>query len=197
MTVKGHSSVVDVKKLDKLLRSGKTKSECSRYFGVSPAAITKACRRIGKKKVAVVTIETAGKIVDQNLDAVAQLQKINGYANEMLDLLMRWQRGDDEALRILESQTRKVMIGKGENAVEVTEFKFKDPRELALKAMAEIRGQLGLQFEIFKSLYDMKIVAEFQESVLEAIREVSPEMRDAVITKLKERRALRQSVTLV
>ena len=42
------------------------------------------------------------------------LGKINSYANELLDLLMRWKRGDDEALQILESQVsanRKFRVG--------------------------------------------------------------------------------------
>jgi hypothetical protein len=52
---------------------------------------------------------------------------------------MRWNRGDDDALQILESQVRKVRIGKGENTEEITEYRFKDPRELALKTMQEIK----------------------------------------------------------
>jgi hypothetical protein len=38
--------------------------------------------------------------------------------------------------------------GKGEEAIQ---YRFKDLRELALKAMAEIRGQMDLQLEIFKT----------------------------------------------
>ena len=52
---------------------------------------------------------------------------------------------------------------------EVTEYKFKDPRELALKAMQEIRGQLKLQLEIFQALFDMQAVQQFQAEVLEVI----------------------------
>jgi hypothetical protein len=76
----------------------------------------------------------------------------------------------------------------------VTEYKFKDPRELALKAMAEIRGQLGLQLEIFKALYDMAAVAEFQKEVLEAIGNASPELRDQIIHNLQKTRAIRSTL---
>ena len=118
-----------------------------------------------------VALETAHKVVEKNLNAVDQLQKINTYANELLDLLMRWNRGDEEALQILESQVKKVRVRGSEE--EVTEYKFKDPRELALKAMAEIRGQLNLQLDIFKTLYDVQAIADFQREVLDAIGEVS------------------------
>ena len=65
--------------------------------------------------------------------------------------------------RSLKAQ-KTVRVGKDEE--EVVEYKLKDPRELALKAMAEIRGQLKLQLEIFQALYDMKAVQEFQQEVL-------------------------------
>ena len=38
--------------------------------------------------------------------------------------------------------------------------------------MAEIRGQLDLQLDIFKTLYDVEAMAEFQKEVLSAIEEV-------------------------
>lgn len=107
---------------------------------------------------------------------------------------MRWNRGDEAALQILESQVRKVRVGKTEKFVE--KFKFKDPRELAIKAMAEIRGQLNLQLDIFKTLYDMEAVAEFQREVLTSIGEVSPDVRSRIIQRLKEGKALRGSVSI-
>jgi hypothetical protein len=62
--------------------------------------------------------------------------------------------------------------------------------------MAEIRGQLNLQLDIFKTMYDMAAVAEFQKEVLTAIGEEAPDVRDRIIQRLKESRALRQSVSV-
>jgi len=45
-----------------------------------------------------VALESAHRVVDKHLNTIDQLQKINEYANEILDLLMRWSRGDEEAL---------------------------------------------------------------------------------------------------
>jgi AcrR family transcriptional regulator len=180
--------------LEQLVREGNGVSEIARKLGVTKGAISK---RLKSLKVAVtkdVTLHHAGEVVEKKLDAIAQLQKINDYANELLDLLMRWNRGDDEALQILESQVRKVKIGRGKDAEEVTEFRFKDPRELALKAMGEIRGQLNLQLEIFRALYDMAAVAEFQKEVLTAIGEASPDVRDKIIHNLQKRRAIRSTL---
>jgi hypothetical protein len=79
---------------------------------------------------------------------------------------------------------------------EITEYKFKDPRELALKAMQEIRGQLKLQLEIFQALFDMKAVQQFQAEVLEVIGSVSTEARDKIVRRLTERNALRSALDL-
>ena len=68
--------------------------------------------------------------------------------------------------------------------------------DTTLKAMREIRGQLELQLDIFKTLYDVQAVADFQREVLTAIGEVDPDVRNLIINRLKEGRALRQSVDI-
>lgn len=186
--------IIDRVKLSQLLNSGKPQKEIASILGVTEGAISKAKRELNISVVKNITLERAHQVVDKSLNAIEQLQKINGYANEMLDLLMKWQRGDGEALQVLESQVRKVKV-RGEEG-EVTEYKIKDPRELALKAMAEIRGQLGLQLDLFKTLYDIQAVADFQREVLDIIGEVEPDVRDRIIQRLKEGRALRQAVVL-
>jgi hypothetical protein len=144
---------IDKVKLSQMLRSGKSQRECAKVFGVTEGAISQAKKELNINVVKSVALENAHKVVTKNLNSIEQLQKINDYANELLDLLMRWNRGDKEALQILESQVRKVKVKGTEE--EITEYRFKDPRELALKAMAEIRSQLSLQLEIFESLFIM------------------------------------------
>jgi len=140
------------------------------------------------------TIRSAGQVVAKELDTIGQLQKINRDANELLDLLMRWNRGDEGALQILESQVRKIKVRGQEE--EITDYKFKDPRELALSAMKEIRGQLKLQLEVFQALYDMQAVQQFQSEVLEIIGNVSPDARDEIIRRLTQANAIRSALDL-
>ena len=66
--------------------------------------------------------------------------------------------------------------------------------ELKLKIMAEIRGQLKLQLDIFQCLYDLKSVQEFQEEVLQTIGEASPDVRTQIINRLNKKRAIRSAV---
>jgi uncharacterized radical SAM superfamily protein len=185
---------IDKLKLHQILSSGKSQKEAAQLFGVSKSAICKVAKNLNIGVVKNVALETAHKVVEKNINTLGQLQKINDYANDLLDLLMRWNKGDSEALQILESQARKVKVKGSEE--EITEYRFKDPRELALRCMAEIRGQLNLQLDIFKTLYDVEAIAEFQKEVLSAIEEVSPDVRNTIIRRLKERKALRGSLTI-
>lgn len=184
----------DITKLNELLTKGHTITEAAKILGVNRTSIWKRCKRLKINTSKIITLEKAGQIVEKKIDAVEQLQKINQNANELLDLLMRWNRGDEEALQILESQVRKVRVGKKIKFVK--EYKFKDPRELAIRAMGEIRGQLALQLEIFKALFDVSAASEFQEEVLSAIGEVSQDVREKIIRKLKERKALRSAFSI-
>jgi predicted transcriptional regulator len=181
-------------KLIRLVDEGKSQAEIARWFQVTRQAINKRLTQLRGKTTKAVVVKKVEEIVDRKLDAMDQLQKINDYANELLELLMRWNRGDEEALQILESQvtSKKVRVGDKDKFVE--EIKMRDPRQLALQAMAEIRGQLKLQLEIFQALYDLKAVQEFQQEVLSAIGEASPEVRSAIISSLNQRRALRSAI---
>ncbi|MCK9391541.1 MAG: hypothetical protein WCW53_06905 [Syntrophales bacterium] len=185
---------IDRVKLNQMLNAGKSQREVAHYFGVTAGAVSKAKKELNLSVVRNVSLERAHEVVDKNLNAVDQLQKINGYANELLDLLMQWNRGDKKALQVLESQVKKVRVRGTEE--EVKEYKFKDPRELALRAMAEIRGQLNLQLEIFKTLYYLEAVAEFQREVLTTIGEADKDVRDRIIQRLKEIKALRGSISI-
>ncbi len=59
---------------------------------------------------------------------------------------------------------------------------------IAIMAMREIRGQLALQLDIFKVMYDLKGVKEFQEEVINILDELDPKIKVKFIGKLKEKR---------
>jgi hypothetical protein len=185
---------IDLEKLKEMLIDGKSPKYCSEFFGVSPAATCKARKSIDVAVVKNVALESAPAVVEKNLDVIEQLQGINEHANWLLDHVMSWIKGDDAAIQILEKSVKKVNVGTREEPQYVDEFKFKDPHEIALKAMAEIRNQSRLQLEIFQTLYDMRAVQQFQEEVLSAIGEASPDVRQQIINKLRERQALRSTL---
>ena len=151
------NSRIDRVQLNQMLRSGKLQKEIAQVFGVTESAISKAKKELNITVVKNVALENAHRVVDKNLDAVDQLQKINVEANRLLD-------------------------------------EMEQSPELKLKVMAEIRGQLRLQLEIFQALYDMKAVQEFQQEVLSSIGDAAPEVRNAIVNRLNQTRAIRSAV---
>jgi len=191
----GNPKINDRRLVQLIDKEGKSQSDAAKELGVSRQAVSKRLQELRGKTTKIVAAKKVEQIVDRKIDAMEQLQKINDYANELLDLLMRWNRGDEEALQILESQVKRVRIGDDEE-LEIKEVKFKDPRELALKAMAEIRGQLKLQLEIFQALFSLKAAQEFQDTVLEIIGEVDPNVRSEIIRRLNAKRSVRSAVRI-
>lgn len=183
-------------KLIRMVDAGVSQAKVAEGFGVTRQAVNKRLKELRGQTTKVVVSKKVEQVVDKKLDAMDQLAKINEYANELLDLLMKWNRGDDEALQVLESQVRTVKVGKGEDAEEVKQYKFKDPRELALKAMAEIRGQLKLQLEIFQALFSLQAAEEFQTIVLEVISEIDPKVRNEIIRRINKERSVRSTMHL-
>jgi predicted transcriptional regulator len=166
-------------KLKQLVNDGLNGSQIAKHLGVSKGAVSQRLKSLKLSVAKDITLIRAGEVVRKEINAVGQLQKINAHANELLDLLMACMDGDK---------------AKREDALKKLGDGVKDPKELALKAMQEIRGQLKLQLEIFQTLYDMQAVAEFQKEVLEAIEDASPETRDRIIHNLKEKRAIRSTL---
>ena len=188
---------IDRLQLSKALRSGKPQKQLAQDFGVSEGAISKAKKELHISVVKNVALESAHRAVDKSLNAVGQLQKINEKANAMLDELT----GEDKLIDRIVNAVQGALMYEGEPSkqaayVQRVAKQVSQDRFLALKAMQEIRGQLSLQLDIFKTLYDMEAVAEFQREVVTAIGEVSPQVREVIVTRLKQARALRGSVEI-
>jgi DNA-binding transcriptional regulator YiaG len=152
---------IDKVKLSQMLRQGKSVTDCAKHFGVCKGRISQIRKELNIAVVRSIALEDAHRVVSKNLDAVAQLQKINNTANELL-----------------------------QTAIDA------EDHDTALRAMSEIRNQLKLQLDIFSMLYDVRAVQAFQTEVLEAIAEVSPDVRDRIINGLKAKSALRATLSI-
>ena len=95
-------SRIDDKQLLQLIRNGNTVTETARKLGVNKGTVSKRLKALNVAINRNVTLRAAHKIVEREIDALDQLRKINRDANELLDLLMRWNRGEDGALQVLD-----------------------------------------------------------------------------------------------
>lgn len=189
--------IVDRKRLPKLVKEGKSQIEIANIFGVSQVAVSVALRKMKLATIKNVVLEAAPKVVEKNLNAVDQLQRINDVANNLLNELT----GEDHIIDNMVKAVQATIEFKA-NPSKDNETYLKNiikmvnsEKNTAIKACAEIRGQLSLQLEIFQTLYDIEAVAEFQREVLDAIAEVAPAVQKTIINNLKKRKALRESVS--
>ncbi len=159
---------IDDVELQKLLDKGLNKAQVAKHFGVSKSAVTQKIQKLRGVKTKVTVIEKAGQVVDNQLNAAEQLKKINGYANQLLDSLM-------EAIN---------EYGQADKAGKA--------KALVIQLMREIRGQLELQLNILKSLYEVEAFKEFREEVIEILGSVDPELRERILKRLRDRQAIRR-----
>jgi transposase len=164
----------NVKKIDddimvRMIQEGKSHTEVAKRFNVTKQAVQERFSKLKKKILMAVNADNAHRVVQKELNAMDQLQMINAKAIQLLDVALEAPKSDDD---------------KPNNY---------DP-SLALKAMKEIRGQLKLQMDLFQSLYNVRSAAEFQQKVIELMEEVSPELKERFIRKLKAERTLRRLV---
>ena len=192
-TIKSRHKINDNKLLT-LVDKGESQAKIAKLFGVSRQAVNKRLKELRGHTTKAVICKKVEQVVDRKIDTMEQLSKINEYANELLDLLMAWNRGDETALQVLESQVSTKKVRVGDQEMGVREFKFKDPRDLALKAMSEIRNQLKLQLEIFQALFSLQAAQEFETTILEVIGEVAPDVRSEIIRRINQKRSVRAAV---
>jgi len=186
---------IDKIKLSRMLEAGRSVKDCAAHFGVTPGAISQVKRKLKLGVIKDLVLEDGHRVVDKSLDIIAQLNKVNEFADELLDLLMREIRENDGVLPIMESKAHTKKGRLGDKAKFLKKFKTKDPRLLALKVIAEIERQIRLQLKIFDKLYDMKAMAEFQNEVLTAIGKVEPDVKQRIINELNKKGAIRSIIS--
>ena len=76
---------IDIIKLERMLRSGKSVKEIAEYFSCTPGAVSMAKKGLNVAVVKSVALENAQRVVDKNLNTIDQLQRINQEANRLLD----------------------------------------------------------------------------------------------------------------
>ena len=156
--------------LRRYLGAGHTQAEAARHFGVSEPAIHQRLKKLRRLGTPVVALERAGQLVDEKLTASSRLERIQ----RVIDGELAW--------AVTEAQRQ----GVDRAALQ----------DVILRLAGEVRQQLGLQLTISRALVDLRVVKEFQETVIEIISDESPETGRRLIARLKERRALRPSADL-
>jgi DNA-binding Lrp family transcriptional regulator len=165
-----HTKVTDAD-LRQYLDEGHSQADAARHFGVSEPAVHQRLKRLRQLTSRVVALEQAGAVVDEKLSATARLERVQ----QVIDGELAWAVG----------QARQPGADRGALV------------DVILKLASEVRQQLGLQLAISRTLVDLQLMREFQETVIEIIQAEAPDTARRLIGRLKERRALRPSADLI
>jgi len=160
---------VDPLELDTLLKQGLTMEAIGERFGVGKGTICKNVKALVSAKSQDLVLRAATKVNNQQLNASKRLERISGAIEGELSYIQK---------------TIKKSSGEERRGWE----------DSLIKHCAEIRKQLGLQLEIFSTLWNAEQTQDFQETVLEVLGEIDESVREKVIKRLRERRSYRSAV---
>lgn len=158
-------------KVKNLLNKGLSRVQIARELGCSRMTIHNIVKeqKLVTAKAITLGAETSVKLLDNNINAMQQLNDVN-------DLLK------SELGRISESL---VSCNKGDK---------KELRDTQIKYLSELRKQLKLLLEIYSTTFEISQVREFQKVVMDVIGELAPEARSEIIKRLKVEQFMRKDM---
>ncbi len=195
-------SKIDKQLLLRMRAEGRSKSECARYFHVTPGAIGQLERGIRDQ------IEAAPEINEQTLGTAAintmdQLKRINDVILVELNRCGKLINEEDRKLRSRKELEKKFLKNKDDKTqaelVEALKTTYNDILKIqnnVISISAEVRKQLEFQVKIAEIAYGIQQVAEFQEELIQVLGTIDVKAKDAFVKKLKERRAVRGLIKL-
>lgn len=141
------------------IRDGKSAQKIAEKYGMTPRAVRKRAGDLSIEVSRSAVLHQAKVILSQQIDANAQLLKINESVNRTLALL-------EERLQDEEGKLNHAVV------------------DQQLKAIAELRKQLELLVKVAAEWQEAKRVAAVQEAIIGEIGRESPECRIRIIRRL-------------
>jgi len=135
---------ISLPELGECLRQGKTATEIAREFGMTGRGVRKKVKGLHLKISQTATLHQAGLILGQQIDANAQLLKINNSVHKTLEMLE--ERVQDDAGNL----NHKVVAQQ-------------------LQAIAEVRKQIELLATVAAEWLEAKHLANVQKIIYETI----------------------------
>lgn len=190
---------IDENTMMQMFRDGKTTAEVAKHFGCTWMAVNNMKKRVQGRLLKVPSV-SGSPLSRQNIDTVAQLKLMNEH---ILTELKRSQRLiDREDKFVIEYDNLEKQIKKDPTNTELTKKLIEKWKLISvpdilkiqtniISISGEVRKQIELQVKIFETIYNVTMVSEFQEEIIDLLRQVDPELKNQIIKKLKERRSIR------
>lgn len=191
---------VDKERFARLLREGKSLSQCARELGVTKGALSqlKKSMEANAKNLPIVVDEDLGS---RDLDSIEQLNTLIGTIFTELHRCNRMITAVDARLMEQEEFERAITNNPEvrQEFIKLAAGNMKDVLSIQsnlIALSAEGRKHAELRLKIAETIYNIKYHQEFIAEVLEVIKQASPEMRNKIVKAIKERREVRNMVNL-
>lgn len=182
------------------LAEGLSQAQIARKHGISPAAVSKRVNRLTLTTSALTSTapDESRAYVEEQLTAIARLATPLARVNLLMDACDEWLRDPNDPSKYdVGARSHEIMVtywdhddtGKAFRAkkclddllkvvekrfaVERSETKFADPRELILKTAQEVRQTVTAAVELMERIHDVAVMERFRAQVLDVIRSVS------------------------
>ena len=157
---------IDLAKMADILAAGKSLKDTAEFFHVSEVAIWKARKKLSTAVVKNVALESAHKIVQNDLDIMTQMRAASTVINEQLE------------------EAKKDIL----NAIGAEK---RSTQQIIIKLAAEVRKQVETILHIAEAWDDHKQIAEVQAEFFAFLEELSPGARKRILDGLKRKLMLR------
>jgi DNA-binding transcriptional regulator GbsR (MarR family) len=162
---------IDYAKLRQMAKEGKKIKEMAVALGVAHSTVSRSLQKIGVAVAGEIALSKAREIVERDLQVKDGLLEIYRAVFREIDVIQA-------ALKDAEGETRAVL------------------QDRLLKHVGEIRKQLALAAEVSRTLFNIEEVKAFQEIVLEEIGAVDTDVKNRIVKRLVDRRAVISSLEI-
>lgn len=182
--------------LGEAIRAGMSRKEICQRYGISPQALSQREKKLGVAASKAALLFNGKEIQQQQIDANAQILKINETANRWMDKveqLLESKQADQiqslsadlEALRKdITPETADTLLNPLIAKLEKLKIYDLNALDRLVMVMAEVRKQLELLAKAAAVLIEGKRMAEVQQAILTEIGAESAECKARIIRRL-------------
>jgi hypothetical protein len=195
--------IYDVALMMRKLKDGDSTVQVAKFFGVTPWAVNKRAIAEAEKIERQPDLQRS-ELSRDNINTVEQLRVMNDHILSELKRSRRLVERADDRVKEYEGVEDELRLDpgnkklgeklKGLGSQNVADILKIQSNIIAISG--EVRKQIELQVKIYETIYNVQMVAEFQEEILNILREASPDLRNEAIKRLKARRSIRGLVRL-
>lgn len=149
------------------LKNGLTATQIAENLGVTSAAVRTRARKLKLAVSQNVTLQSAGEVVQADLNLAEDMRQIMEGTRETLALLEAVARGDKDPAEAENLLSGKTSVLEGLH-----------------KTRQEARQQVSLMFDILKNISSLREVKQLQEVIMQEVQNADPETARKIVERL-------------